>query len=417
MKKKHLNILYLTQYYPPEIGATQTRAHEMARHLVRKGHRVTVLAEFPNHPLGIVTESYRRKLFTRSRESGVDVIRVWVAASPKKNFLTRMALYLSYMTSAAVAGAVLRNRYDLVFATSPPLFTAAAGRFIAAVKQRPFFMEVRDLWPESAVVLGELKNPRIIRMAERLEEALYRKASAVIGVTEGITERLESRGVPSGKIILIPNGANTELYRPGRRDPKLLESLGIPADAFVVIYTGLHGLMHGLNFVLDTACSLQDESVFFLFIGDGVRKPHLVRRAGDLNLSNTVFLEGQSEEALPAYLHCADAGLVTTRKMAFCRGTLPVKLFTYMACAVPVLLCAEGEARTVLDRAGAGLAAGPEDMHALRKAVLDLKADEILRRSMGRKGRRFVQAHYSRKRFADALENCFIKKTGPYEKG
>ncbi|NQT25826.1 glycosyltransferase family 4 protein [candidate division KSB1 bacterium] len=405
---KHLNILYLSQYYPPEIGATQTRAFEMATRLVQNGHSVTVLTEFPNHPIGIIPKFYKGKIFTRSAELGVDVLRVWVAASPKKNFLTRIAFYISYMISSMITGMVLRKEYDLVFATSPPLFVATAGRFIAGIKRCLYFMEVRDLWPESAVVLGELKNKRIIRLSEKLELSLYQNAIALIGVTQGISNRLQDRGVPLDKIHMIPNGANTKLYRPGTRDPKLLKSLGINPDTFLVVYTGLHGLMHGLEFVMDVAYILQDQGVTFLFIGDGVKKQDIMNKAYSLKITNVVFLPGQQEEDLPKYIQNADAGLVTTKKMDFCRGTLPVKMFSYMACAIPVLLCVQGEAEAILDRAKAGLLVEPENVQALRDAILKLKTDPKLGEKMGENGREFVHRHYSRKRFADALENCFI---------
>jgi hypothetical protein len=99
-----MHILYLSQYFPPEIGATQTRAYEMARGLVQAGHRVTMLTEVPNHPSGIVPAEYRGKWFERSQLDGIDVLRVWVKASPHKNFKTRLAFYLSYMADAALVG-------------------------------------------------------------------------------------------------------------------------------------------------------------------------------------------------------------------------------------------------------------------------------------------------------------------------
>lgn len=412
-----LNILYLSQYYPPEIGATQTRAYEMARHLVENGHGVTILTEFPNHPTGIIPGSYRGKIHTRSTESGVDVIRVRVAASPKKNFIKRMAFYISYMVAAMVAGILLRRKYDLVFATSPPLFVAVAGRFIATIKRCLFFMEVRDLWPESAVVLGELNNQTIIDLSERLEWSLYQKAASVVGVTQGIVNRLQDRGVPNHKIQMIPNGANIDLYQPGSRDPELLRSLGIDPDAFLVIYTGLHGLMHGLEFVMDVAKDLQHDGVTFLFIGDGVKKKDVMDKAESLALTNVVFLPGQNEEELPKYIQSADAGLVTTRKMDFCQGTLPVKMFSYMACARPVLLCVEGEAQTILQRANAGLMIEPENVIELKQAILQLKSNPDQCHQLGEQGRQFVENHYSRKQFAKALENGLIQAFTEHDQG
>src|SRR2546421_1793526 len=168
-----MRVLYFTQYFPPEVGATQTRAAEMSRYLASRGHNITVVTEVPNHPSGIIPPHYRRRLSERVREDGVDILRLWVWASPEKTFKSRMRFYLSYMGMAALAGALIRGRYDLVYATSPPLFVAVAGAVVALVRRIPFVFEVRDLWPESAVSLGELSSKRAIAAAERLERWLY----------------------------------------------------------------------------------------------------------------------------------------------------------------------------------------------------------------------------------------------------
>src|SRR5690349_19302068 len=117
-----MRILYFSQYFPPEVGATQTRAWEMTRYLVEQGHHVTVISEVPNHPSGTIPPAYRGRLSERKTENGVDILRLWVAASPEKTFRSRMQFYLSYMAMAALAGLLVRGKYDLVYATSPPLF-------------------------------------------------------------------------------------------------------------------------------------------------------------------------------------------------------------------------------------------------------------------------------------------------------
>jgi len=165
-----MNILYLSQYYPPEIGATQARAYEMVRGLVRTGHHVTMMTEVPNHPTGIIRSAYQGKIYERTNEDGIDVIRVWVKASPVKGFRNRMAFYLSYMFMATLVGLFLtRKKYDVIYATSPPLFVGAAALILSYLRFTPLVFEVRDLWPKSAVALGELRNPFFIRLAEKLE--------------------------------------------------------------------------------------------------------------------------------------------------------------------------------------------------------------------------------------------------------
>ena len=148
-----MRILYFSQYFPPEVGATQTRAYEMSRYLASRGHKVTVVTEVPDHPSWNRPLCLPRAAFERRNEDGVDVLRLWVWAAPEKSFKSRMRFYTSYMGMAAIAGSILAGRYDLVYATSPPLFVGAAGLVAATMRRVPFVFEVRDLWPESAVPL------------------------------------------------------------------------------------------------------------------------------------------------------------------------------------------------------------------------------------------------------------------------
>src|SRR4030042_1782215 len=164
-----MRILYLSQYFPPEAGATQPRAYEMAKTWVQLGHQVTILTEFPNHPSGIIPPSYKGKLYERSSLDGIEILRVWVKASPIKNFQNRMLFYLTYMINALLAGLFLtRGKYNLVYATSPPLFVGGAAMVIGLFKRIGMIFEVRDLWPESAVALGELSSPVGISLATKL---------------------------------------------------------------------------------------------------------------------------------------------------------------------------------------------------------------------------------------------------------
>ena len=402
-----MRILYLSQYFPPEVGATQTRAYEMTRGLVRAGHQVTVITEVPNHPAGIIPPEYKGKWYERVDLDGIDVIRVWIKTAPEKTFRTRMAFYLSFMLMAIWAGLFkARDRYDIIYATSPPLFVGGAALFISYLRRIPLVFEVRDLWPESAVSMGELKNPRVIRWATRLEEACYRRARHIVGVTQGIYNRLRERGYPAEKVSLIPNGANTELYTPRPINQPLRQQFNIGPDRFVVIYTGLHGLAHGLETALQAANLLQNHpDILFVFVGDGPRKAHLVQLAAEMELPNVCFLDSVAETDLPNYIAMANLGLDTRRKIEISKGALPVKMFSYMACGLPVLLSIDGEAVKLIEQAKAGIAVPPETPEALSKAVLQFKGNPAACIKFGKEGRKFVEANYSRQKLAEKLSH------------
>ena len=408
-----MHILYLSQYFPPEVGATQTRAYEMARGLVQAGHRVTMIAEVPNHPSGIVPPEYRGQWVERSTLDGIDVLRVWVKASPVKTFKTRMAFYLSYMADATLVGALrARGPFDVVYATSPPLFVGAAGLALHRLKRAPLVFEVRDLWPESAVALGELSSPRAIAWAGRLEKLCYNRASRIVVVTEGIRQRLLERGFPAGKLALIPNGANTEMFR---RQPELGARFraehGLAPDAFVAIYAGIHGIAQGLETLLHAADLLRnDPSLRFVLVGEGPVKAELQALRAKLALDNVLMLPEQPRSAMPAILSAADAAIVPLRKLDLFQGALPSKMFDAWACELPLLLSIDGEARRTLEAAQGGLYVPPEDAAALAEAMRSLAAQPDRGRSLGQNGRRYTEQHHSRQAQARALETL-LKET------
>lgn len=400
-----MRILYLSQYFPPEAGATQTRAYEMARNLVRLGHQVTMLAEVPNHPAGIIPPEYRGRLYERANLEGIDVIRVWVKTSPVKSFGSRMLFYLTFMLNAFLAGLLLaRGRYDAIYASSPPLFVGGAALGLSVLRRLPLVFEVRDLWPESAVALGELNNPRAIRWAQSLEEACYRRAKAIVVVTEGIRDRLVRRGIPSHKLVLIPNGANVELFRFQEELRMQVRAHHQLPDAFIAVYAGIHGVAQGLEVVLEAASLLRSEpGIHFFLIGEGPKKAELVEQSHRMHLDNVYLLPEQPRERIPAYLSAADAALIPLRNIDLFKSALPSKLFDAWACERPVLLSVDGEARRIVELAQGGLFVPPEDPAALAAQLLRLKSEPELRALMGRKGRQFTEAHYSRKAQAENL--------------
>lgn len=393
-----MRILYISQYFPPEIGATQNRALEMALGLRSAGHEVTMLTEFPCHPLGVIPVRYRGKVFERSRLQGIEVIRTWVRASPSSDFRSRLIFYSSFAVMSVLAGLLkARGRFDLLYATSPPLPVGGAGLLLSLLLRLPIVFEVRDLWPECAVTLGELRNRAAIAAATGLENLCYRRAARIVVTAREMVDALQLRGVSERKISIVFNGSNTKSFRP---DPaarlRLRRELGL-GNSFVVLYAGLHGLAQDLERLLETAESLREEipEIRFLFVGDGPRKSRLERLAEDRGLSNVTFLRAQPVQFMPAFFNAADV-TVASLKGPHLRGTVPSKIFDSMACGVPVIVTAGGEAKQVVEGSAAGLATPPGDVQSLRTAILKLLADPDLRAAMGRAGRATAEKRFSR---------------------
>jgi colanic acid biosynthesis glycosyl transferase WcaI len=400
-----MRILYLSQYFPPEAGATQTRAYEMAMNWVRLGHKVTMLSEFPNHPSGIISPDYKGKLFERSALEGIDILRVWVKASPVKNFRNRILFYLTYMFNAIIAGMFLaRGNYSLLYATSPPLFVGGAALVLSFIKRIPMVFEVRDLWPASAIALGELSNRKAINLAVKLEEMCYRRALQVVVVTRGIYDNLVHRGISTNKLCLIPNGANLDLFtfnQIGRE--RIRREMGLE-QKFIAIYAGIHGLAQGLETIVETAGLLLTSSkIHIVLIGDGPKKAEIVSQAASLNLSNLTLLPEKPRVQIPDYLSAADVALIPLKKADIFKGALPSKIFDAWACERPVLLSIDGEARSIVEEIKGGIYIPPEDPGKMAEALVYLMNSPDERLQMGENGLKYTRLNHSHSALAQKL--------------
>lgn len=401
-----MHILYISQYFPPETGATQIRAYEMARNLVRKGHMVTMIAEIPNHPSGIIPQEYRGKLFERVEEEGIDIIRVWVKASTLKNFFNRVIFYLTFMFSSILAGVfIARKKYDLIYASSPPLFVGVSGLVLSYIKSTPLVFEVRDLWPESAVQLGEVSSKRVIKWATQLENACYRRAQRIIVVTGGIRQRLIERSIPAEKIVLISNGANTDHFQL-RPDQRIFLRKNMKLEnKFVISYPGILGIAYNFNLIFQAATVLTAEpSIHFLIIGDGPQKADIAKTLMNEPYPNVTLLPEQSYKSIPGYLSASDLIIIPLKNNRFFTGTLPVKMFDAWSCKRPVLLCCvEGEASQIITDAEGGLVTNPDNAEELVAAIRFLSQSPDLCERMGISGRNYTVKKYSRKVLANKL--------------
>ena len=398
------HILFITPYYPPERGAAPVRISETAMHLVKRGHRVTVLTTVPNYPTGIVPLEYRGRVIQEEMRDGVRVVRVWSFVTPNKGFLRRILAQLSFGCLVPLIGGREIDHIDVIIVESHPLFNAIAGRMLARRKHCPFIFMVSDLWPEAAVQLGVLRNRMLIRLAEWLEWSTYERAGFVWVVTEGIRTRLIERGLPSEHIFLLTNGVDITKFRPFPQ-AQARAILGWD-DRFTVLYAGTHGPTHGLVTILDAAEQLRHcKDIHIILAGDGPEKATLLAQAKGRDLANITFLDAQPHDDVPLLLAAADVCLVHMRKLPLFEGNLPLKMFDAMACGRPVILGMDGEARQrVVQEAGAATYVEPENSHALAAAITHLRGHPEICELLGQRGRAYVERHFNREQLTAKLD-------------
>jgi glycosyltransferase involved in cell wall biosynthesis len=397
-----VHILYLSQYFTPEMGAPAARVHELSREWVALGAEVTVLTGFPNHPTGVIPPEYRGELFRREVVDGVNVVRTPIYASANSGVVRRALNYVSYAASAAAFGPVLTRRPDVVIATSPQFLTAVSGFWISQLRRVPFVFEVRDIWPRSIVEVGALSaNHPGVRALEQLELFLYARANRIVVVTDSFVDELTARGVPKEKLRVVKNGVDLELFQPRPRDDALRAELGLQSGDFMCLYVGTHGMAHGLETILEAAERLRSErGIRFVMVGEGADKAALVKRAQGRGLDNVTFIGQQPRQRIPRFLAASDLSLVLLKEKPLFKTVLPSKIFEILGSGRAILLGVDGEARRLVEDAGAGLFVRPEDASGLAAQIVRLRREPQRCTAMGLSGRKYVEEHFSRKGLA-----------------
>jgi putative colanic acid biosynthesis glycosyltransferase WcaI len=399
-------ILFVTPYYPPEVGAAHTYISETAQSLARRGHDVTVLTALPNYPLGIVHPEYRHGKNRREVRDGVKVVRIRHYIAPNRGFLRRTLSQLSFGLSAAVFGGSASRRPDVVIAISPPLFTIIGGRVLAWRKHCPFIFNVSDLWPEAAIQIGVLRNPLAIRFSEAVEQWGYRGAAAVWTVTPGVGKALlERRHVPPEKIFVVPTGADTQLLRPLPKD-ECRQRLGWDSR-FTLVHCGTIGLNQYFDTLLDTVSRLRDDpDLHVVLVGDGATKESLSQEVQRRGLGHMITFAGlQPRQDIPHFIGAADACYCALQQVPLFEGTMPMKAYEAISCGRPLILAAEGDSRRIfVDDAQAALYIEPGNVEALVQAIRRLRQDSFLSAQLGRQGRAYVEAHFDREQLTGEVE-------------
>ena len=388
-----MKFLILSQFFAPEIGASQVRLTYLCRELAAAGHEVEIVTAMPHHPAGRIFPAYRGRFYLKEEWEGLTIHRVWLYAASGSN-LKRLLSYASFCLTCLWALAHA-SKPDYIFVDSPPLFLGVPGWIAAKCWDVPLVFNVADLWPDSVRDLGVMRDGLMVDLAYRLERWIYRNSNIVTAVTEGIRDSLlKIKGVPPEKVLFLPNGVDTTLLRPSPPDEALKNKLGL-AQKKIILYAGNHGYAGAVEQILYAAQILRDErSIHFLFVGEGPEKQKLTRMAADLELNNVTFHDQVPLETVPAYVSISDAAVVTLRKSQVMAGARPAKAFVMMAGGKPIVLAAEGEAARLIHAAGAGIVVPPEDHVALASAIRTLLQYPDIAAEMGACGRKFVVSNF-----------------------
>lgn len=374
-----MRILFLTQYYPPEVGAPQNRLSELAVRFHRAGNQVEVLTAMPNYPSMRIFQEYRRKWYLREEMDGITIHRSAIFVTRRPSVFLRLVVYFSFVVSSLWVGLFHLKRFDLIFCESPPLFLGMTAWLLKKAKRARLLFNVSDLWPESAEKLGLVTNRFFLRISRSLEEALYRGSDLITGQTQGIVANIATR-MPEKRIFWLKNGVDLTVYSPGKETPGWRKECGFDPGDFIVFYGGILGYAQGLEVILKAAARFRaGERIRFVLAGEGPLKKELMAQAADMGLSNVTFLPAYPKNRMPDVISEIDASVIPLRKLDLFKGAIPSKIFEILAMGKPLLLGVEGEAKTLfIDEGRCGIAFPPEDDGALAEAVRQLNQNKEL---------------------------------------
>lgn len=399
-----MKILLISPYFPPEVGSAAHLYYELGQALRSRGHEISVLTGLPRYHVVGSQKDYRQRRFVYETYHGLKVFRVFNLDIPWNIPILRGLDQFVSAFLAAMAGMGL-PAFDAALVYSPPLPLALAALALCRARRRPLVVNIQDLFPQSAIDLGVLGNPYLIRFFKRLESFIYGHADLIAVHSEGNRRHVLDNGGKPGRVTVIPNWIDTDAIQPGDRQNGLRASLDLDHQ-FVVSFAGVMGYSQDLETVLYSAGKLKDlKDIVFLMVGDGVEKPKLQEFAQENHLDNVFFLPMQPKEKYPQVLSASDLCLATLRQEVR-TPVVPSKILSIMAAGRPVLasLPLEGDAPRLITKAKCGLAITPGDPEAMARAIRQLYQDPELRKQMGARGRRYAVEHLSLKRAAGSME-------------
>ncbi len=387
-----MRLCFVTEWFPPEQAPIGHMLLELATDLARRGHHVSVITGFPNHPKGRVFGGYRKQLMLRENVQGVEVLRVWLATSPKRTRLNRLMTFLSFTATSSLT-LLSRIRCDTVFAVLQPLSIGPALSAICRIKKAKLVFNVQDLHPDVPIELGFIRNPGVIGFLRMIERFSYRHCDAVTTICQGFRNHIRSRRGAGESVYVVPNWIDTEAVRPQSRMTPFREELGADEKDILCLFAGTVGHISGADVVLDAAERLRgSKHIRFVFVGEGPMVPQLKERAASRGYCNVVFRGFQPRERLGEVQSSSDISLVTLKKGKGAHS-VPSKVLGYMAAGRPVVASVDENSETAhqIRSADCGLVVSAQDPVALADAIGCLAVNKAARLRLGANGRSFVE--------------------------
>ena len=406
-----MNILYLHQYFTTRNRQGGTRSYELARNLVKLGHKVTMITS------GLMNDEFpvsKNKVFEQYETEGIRVIPIAAGYADTRKGTgiagwQRMIKFLDFSRLASKVGKKF-EKPDIVFATHTPLPIGIAGIKLGRHFQVPFIFEVRDLWPDALINVGALKNPVVIFWLRRMEKKIYHAANHIVALSPGMKKGICKGGIAEEKVTVIPNASDLDLFQPGL-DGSIAEKKLKVGGRFSAIYFGAMGIANGLDYTVKAAQILKKrgrDDIAIILHGDGGERQNLERMVKKWSLDNVIFSSPVPEKEEMARIVAGCNACMTIYKATKEESWSPNKLFDALAAGKPVLINVNGWLREIVEENGCGRYVDPANPEDLANSLEILANDKEKCKGMGQNARTLAENEFARKKLVKKLENVFV---------
>ncbi|WP_111683178.1 glycosyltransferase family 4 protein [Winogradskyella tangerina] len=355
------DLMIITSYFPPEIGAASNRIFHLADGL-KNSYNVHVVTPLPNYPTGKIFKDYKGKFKAKSEENGIIISRIWLYASKSKNKFLRLFAMLSY--SFSLMWFFMWNRIPKkVIIQSPPLLVAFTCVFFLRSKKRKVILNVSDLWPSAGYELGALKLNFSYRLLQKLEAFNYKNADLILGQSNEILAHIKSI-TKKPELFLYRNFPDIEF--------KELNESSSGTNRLKIVYAGLLGVAQG---ILKMCQNLNYEGIELHIYGSGAEEEALQSFIA-INKELPIVFHGRVDRSeLHKELLKYDLAIIPLLNRIY--GSVPSKIFEYAKLGLPMLYFGGGEGETVITDHQLGWVAGATNYEQLNTTIKSIDRSQI----------------------------------------
>jgi len=398
-----MRIIIHTMYFLPEFGSAPILMNELASYFASKGYKVEVITTIPRQH----SSKCKGRFYINEYSNGFHIKRFWTNAGLSS--ISRLLAWSIY-TLWTMFNISNIHKGDIVFLRLPPLQLGVTGILAARLKGAKVLLNIQDIHPDLAIESGILENSLVIKMAKAFEKWIYAKSQKIIVISDGFKKNLIDKGVPPGKITVIPNWVDTDILRPLPKDNYIAKKF-FPENKFVVMYSGIVSLSNfeSLERIVEIAQFFKDDDIIFTIVGDGFKKQSLQEKAEKLGLNNVTFIPFQPYEDLPYLLAGSDVLLVPLDK-GKSQLSVPSKLYNFMATGKPILglTDSDSEVAKIITETSCGIYAPPDNLERIKEALITLKDSKDYRETLGENGRKYALEKFSREHVLRTYEEILF---------